>query len=268
MDLHALEYYRPYSDDYPHAHFHAVIPLHEKPDFDWKWVQEIAPQLHRGWYELARLEIRDRIDFMRDFWMAKFVDSPKFCLFVEEFFKTVDDLGIFLTQRTYDDPFEPQCVYSLSGNSGFYHGNPPITEEEKTALQNHFPDFILPEDYLRFLQIHNGFYKQTDSGVFKSTCMPEKQMTFKRLLEEGEPVRTSKGTLVNPKSLIPFYQSFNMPFFQCFWGEWYPDQEMGNVYFSGSTNTITDSTQLGVGAETMSFETFTDWLIFYLEKIE
>jgi hypothetical protein len=59
-----------------------------------------------------------------------------------------------------------------------------------------------------------------------------------------------------------------MPFFQCFWGEWYPEREMGNVYYSGFTRSISDYTQFGVGVETMAFETFTDWLMFYLETIE
>jgi hypothetical protein len=71
----------------------------------------------------------------------------------------------------------------------------------------------------------------------------------------------------HPKSLIPFYESFGQPFFQCFWGDWYPDQEMGNVYYSNATKKILVSNKKDDCLETMAFETFTDWLVFYLEKL-
>ena len=59
-----------------------------------------------------------------------------------------------------------------------------------------------------------------------------------------------------------------MPFFQCFWLEWYPEDEMGNVYYSGVANTISDLAAKATSAENMAFPTFTDWLMFYLETIE
>jgi hypothetical protein len=59
-----------------------------------------------------------------------------------------------------------------------------------------------------------------------------------------------------------------MPFYQCFWAEWYPEQEMGNVYYSGESKTISDVFGSFSSSETMAFTTFTDWLMFYLERID
>lgn len=83
-----------------------------------------------------------------------------------------------------------------------------------------------------------------------------------------EPLLTAEGSEVNPKHLIPFYESFGFPCYQCFWADWYPDQEMGNIYYSGLTHTISANRDETVGTENMSFPTFLDWLMFYLETIK
>jgi hypothetical protein len=268
MDQHALEYYRPYSEEFPHAHFHRVIALHDEPVLDWQEASELAPKLCRGWYELSKLPLQDRLEFIRDFWCAKFTSYPNFVDFILNFFKSVDDIGIFLTQQKFDDPFSVQLVYSLSDDSGFFHGNPPAEENEIINLQKVFSDYILPPDYLDFFRIHNGFAKQTDSGITEIKGMQESYENLQSVLEKGEPLRTTCGTPINPKALIPFYTSFNMPFFQCFCGDWYPGQEMGNVYYSGMTHTISDFEKNGPCIDNMAFENFTDWLMFYLEKID
>lgn len=269
MDLHAVEYYSAYSEPGPHGHFHRVIPLHDEPMLNWVEVSKLAPRLSRGWYELAQLPTEDRIEFTRDFWLAKLPYRAHLTEFLVKFFGSLDDVGIFLTQQKYDDPFDVHLVYSLSQNSGFFHGECPAKEEEIINLQKDFPDYILPDDYLAFLQIHNGFAKLTDTGIIPSTKMKESYEVFQNLLQgEKEPITTYDGKVINPTSLIPFYESFGMPFFQCFWRDWYPDQEMGNVYYSGLAKTISPCKKKDDSDETMAFETFSDWLMFYLEKID
>jgi len=268
MDQHALEHYQSFSESFPHAHYHRVIAMHEEPVVDWEETSQLAPHLCRGWFELARLPKQDRLEFIRDFWYTKFNSHPEFSNFLMKFFKNVDDIGVFLTQQCHEDIFEVQLVYSLSDNSGFFCGNPPIKENEIITLQKVFPDYILPADYLDFLRIHDGFAKFTDTGIKKSIQMEESYQELQTVLIKGEPLRTTSGIAVNPKSLIPFYKSFNTPFFQCFCGEWYPDQEMGNVHYSQITHTISDFTKQSDSIETMAFDTFTDWLMFYLEKID
>lgn len=269
MDHHALEYYSIYSEKAPHGHFHRVIALHEEPIIDWDEASELSPCLCRGWYELSRLSTEDRIEFTRDFWMTKIPYHPHLQEFLFKFFSTLDDIGVYLTQQKFDDPFEAHLVYSLAENSGFYHGEAPADEREIIDLQKDFTGYILPVDYLAFLQIHNGFAKLTDTGLTRSTAMKDSYDAFQSMLTEDQvPVTTLKGAQVDPKALIPFYESFGLPFFQCFWGEWYPDQEMGNVYYSGLSKTISACVQADDCLETMAFETFTDWLMFYLEKID
>lgn len=269
MDLHAVEYYSVYSEPGPHGHFRQVIALHDNPLLDWSDASKIAPGLCRGWYELAQLPTQDRIEFTRDFWLAKLPYHPNSNEFFTKFFASIDDVGVFLTQKNYEDPFIAHLVYSLAEDSGFFHGESAASEAEIINLQKEFPNYILPADYLAFLQIHNGFAKLTDTGMTPSTNMKESYQAFQKLLQEGEePITTLKGASVNPKSLIPFYESFGMPFFQCFWGEWYPDQEMGNVYYSALARIIAPCEKKDESAETLAFQTFTDWLMFYLEKID
>lgn len=268
MDRHAVEYYTPYSEKNPNGHFHRVIPLQDEPVLEWKEASELAPCLPRGWYELSRLDKKDRIDFIRDFWSLKLPYHPKIDLFLTNFFSSVDDIGIVLIQKKYEDPFQSQLVYSLSGNNGFFHGNPPINKEERSFLEKDFSQMTLPPDYLAFLEIHNGFAKLMDTGICSSNVMKENYTQFQDLMMGIDELKTTDGTQVNPSSLIPFYQSFDLPFFQCFWKDWYPDQEMGNVYYSGLTHTISICKEGSEGCETMAFETFIDWLMFYLEKIE
>lgn len=269
MDAHAIEYYSDKSQQGPHGHFHRVIPLHKSPFIAWQEASELAPRLGRGWYELAQLPTQDRIEFTRDFWLTKLPYCPHFDEFLTKFFISIDDVGVYLTQQKYEDPFQGHLVYSLADNSGFFHGECPATESEIINLQKDFSKYILPVDYLAFLQIHNGFAKLTDTGITPSYKMKESFEAFQKTLEGSQdPITTTDGSFVNPSSLIPFYESFGMPFFQCFWGEWYPEQEMGNVYYSVSAKKISVCKKKGDYDETMAFENFIDWLMFYLEKID
>jgi len=269
MDHHIKDYYQESSDAAPHGNFHQIIPLHNAPDVSWEVIHAQVPQLFRGWYELAQLPTKDRIEFTHDFWIAKLPYRAGLTESLDRFFGSLDDIEIFITQKKFDDPHEIEMVYSLKGNRGFYRGQEPITDKKSANLQKYFADFILPADYLAFLQIHDGFCKATDStGVTKSENMAENYEKLGEKLRQEDPIMTSKGTMVNPTTLIPFYESFGMPFYQCFWDEWYPENEMGNVYYSGEAKTISDAFSNRGSAETMAFPSFSDWLMFYLERIE
>ena len=269
MDFHAVDYYSAYAEPGPHSHFHKVIALHQDSLLGWAEVSEMAPGICRGWYELAQLSVPDRIEFTREFWLTKLPYHPNLSDFLVKFFASLDDIGIFLTQQKYEDPFVPHLVYSLADNSGFFHGESAASEAEIIRLQKEFTHTILPADYLAFLQIHNGFAKLADTGLIPSTKMKASYHAFQQALQgRDEPIMTSQGIPVNPTSLIPFYESFGMPFFQCFWEEWYPDQEMGNVYYSAQMKKMSTCEQKDESAENLAFQSFTDWLMFYLEKID
>lgn len=270
MDEHVNEFFSRYSDETNKGNFHRIIVLHDSPDCTWRNVSPIAPALTRGWFELSQLPSRDRLDFTYEFWLSKFSYHPNMGHALETFFNALDDIGIYITQKAFDDPYQVQMVYCLSENRGFYRGMPPASEENILDLQKLFTGIILPPDYLAFLQIHNGFCKATDcTGITSTFQMKKLYDDFQSYLEEKGGVSTKGGRPVNPKSLMPFYESFGMPFYQCFWSEWHPEQEMGNVYYSSADNTISYPIATKNGSfEQMAFPNFSDWLAFYLEQIE
>jgi SMI1 / KNR4 family (SUKH-1) len=266
MDQHVKEFFSPSSNE-RHGNFYHVIPLHEAPDVEWDYIQNLVPDLSKGWFELASLKSRDRIEFVRDFWMDKLPYRPGMSEFILRFFDNVDDIGVFITQKSKQDPYRACLVYCLKGENGFYRGMPGATDRDLSQIQKQFPQ-QLPQDYLAFLQIHNGFCKTTDcTGLTCTDKLWERYEEFQKVLLEQEILRTSSGKEVDPTSLIPFYESFGMPFYQCFWADWYPEGEMGNVYYSGNNNTILLSESGEPNEETLAFPTFLHWLKFYLESI-
>lgn len=268
MDCHAADFYRQYSDLFPQGRFHRVVALHDAPDIDWREISKMVPSLCKGWFELAHLPTQDRISFTRDYWLSKLAYFPSASKDIDKFFSTLDDVGIYIIQPKFEDPLTVQMVYSLSNDGGFFHGEAAASQDEIFELQRVYGDYILPLDYLAFLQIHNGFSKWTDTGIIKIADMKESYHSFQDMLENEPPLVNSKGETINPKALIPFYKSFGMAFYQCFFADWYPDQEMGNVYYSSETKSISDIYCADCATETMAFESFTEWLTFYLEKID
>lgn len=270
MDLHVKDFFRQFSDEYPDGKFHKVIALHDAPDVDWQEIHCQFPMLCKGWYELSLLSPADRIEFSRDYWLSKLPYHPELSNFIVRFFDSLDDVGVYLSQQAFDDPYEVNIVYSLKNNNGFFRGAIPATEKDILEVTSKFGDCLFPSDYTAFLMIHNGFWKTTDcTGLIKIEHLYKTYEDFLSLVQgTGQPVVTTKGVVVDPKKLIPFYESFGMPFYQCFWAEWYPEQEMGNVYFTGNSSTISDVSNGDFGPDTLAFPTFLDWLMFYLERID
>jgi len=270
MDKHVKEFFSESSDENkPDGNFHRVIALHTSPEIKWKEISKKAPTLPRGWYELAHLSIKDRIEFLRDFWLAKLPYRAGLDEILNHFFSTLDDIGIYITQTSAGEPYKAQLIYSLKNNTGFYRGSPPASDEDVVNLQSLFLEYVFPKDYIAFLQIHDGFWKTTDTtGLTRSDNMFESYAMFQSLIKNELPMTRSSKEEVNPKSLIPFYESFGMPYYQCFWGEWYPEDEMGNVYYSSESKTISDVKGSDLTCKSMAFPTFTDWLMFYLEPVE
>jgi SMI1 / KNR4 family (SUKH-1) len=265
---HVKEYFSQCSDDLPRGNFHHVIALHEAPDIDWENIHSLVPNLCKGWYELANLPEKDRIEFVRGHWMNKLPYRQGVSEFIDRFFDKLQGIGIYITQKIFDDPYEVHLVYALEQDIGFYRGRPPASESDIENLCKQFGNLILPQDYLIFLQIHDGFSKTTDStGLIPSNKFSESHRKFKEMLMREEMITTLSGHEVDPQTLIPFYESFGMPFFQCFWSEWYPEEEMGNVYYSGETKTILFAGEKVSCEESMAFATFLDWLKFYLEGV-
>lgn len=269
MDRHIYKFYHEASEGAPLGNFHHVILLNRAQDISWEEIRSKIPTFPKGWFELTHLNQKDRIEFTCDYWLSKLSYHIDLEEHVKQFFASLDDIGIYLTQKKYGDPYCVEMVYSLVQNSGFYRGGLPATEEEIQNVTKAFAELLLPRDYLSFLQIHNGLWKTTDcTGLIGTASLWSEYIKFQKMLAQNSDVLTSKGKAVNPQKLIPFYESFGMPYFQCFWAEWYPEEEMGNVYYTADSNTISDVESSDSSLETMAFPTFSEWLIFYLERVE
>lgn len=268
MDSHIVAYYSKSPEETPGGHFHDVIALHEDRSLKFEEAVVKMPDLVKGWFELSKLSITDRIEFTRDYWSLKMSFTSSSEKAINIFFDNLDDIGIFLVQRTFDAPYEAHMIYSLKGNSGFFRGYLPAIESETNRLKASFPDVIFPTDYLAFQEIHNGFSKSTDTGILKIELLKDASERLHQIILAQESLLQVKGEPVDPNELIPFYESFGLPFFQCFWTAWYPEGEMGNVYYSSVANTISCLASKEASIENMSFATFSDWLTFYLETID
>lgn len=257
-------------DFYPgEKHFHEVVALHERKDLSWDTLVEKIPLLPRGWFELSRLNAEDRIEFTRDYWLAKLplvtLDEAHLQKRLEDFFSTLEEIGIFATQTKEGHPFDVHMVYSLKDEEGYFQGGPPASDEAVSSLVKQFGQVILPPDYLAFLKIHDGFSKYTDTGLIKSKEMARIYQRFQQMLADELLIQTDRQ-IINGASLIPFYESFGLHCYQCFYADWYPKGEMGSVYFSDYDHTISllDATH---PEESLAFPTFFSWLIFYLEDL-
>ncbi len=268
MNSHVHRFYRKFAgQEAPIRLYHEVIGLHEAPMFSWEDISKKAPSLPKGWHELSRLTPADRIEFTRDFWLATLPFLPHAHDFLSTFFSRLDDIGVYLTQLRFDSPFECEIVYSLKDGSCFYHGSPPCSNKEIDELVVEF-EGVLPEDYLSFLKIHDGFSKHTDTGIIRTRHLQEVRKQVQQELEQIAHELTSLGHPIDPADLIPFYESFGQPSYQCFFTEWTPVHQAGNVYYSPIEKTLSDIRDRNSLQENLAFPTFLDWLIFYLESIE
>lgn len=266
MNRHIRQFYRSHQQDATAGHFHATRVLHDEKESDWPALHQQIPTLPKGWFELCGLTPQDRIEFVLAFWLSQMTYVPHTQGKIEVFFSRLDDIGIVAYQKTYEEPWQVRMVYSLADGSGFFQGAPPLgpSYETTTPVLGH----VLPEDYRTFLKIHNGFAKYNDTGMIPIEDIAEEYEKVSHLLALHQPAVMMGKVPVEPGSLIPFYQSFHLPSYQCFCTEWYPAGEMGNVYFSGIDLSVSDYRDQNGWEENLVFPTFLDWLIFYLESIE
>lgn len=266
MDTHVNEFYT--SGRGRKARFTDVIPLHDQSEVTWGKAKELAPALPRGWFELVQLPTTDRLEFTQEFWLAKLPFHPHLAESIGKFFSSLDEIGVFITQDKMGAEYEPVMVFSIAGNGGYFSASPPATYEECMILQSQFPEWIFPDDYLAFLQMYNGLHKSTDmTGIIHAEQVKPTYDNLQAIIKRQDPLKTRKGKIVDARTLIPFYESFGMPIFQCFWSEWHHELGMGNVYYSVDEKIISDTEKGEHGADNLAFPTFAEWLMFYLEPV-
>ncbi|HAB99089.1 MAG TPA: hypothetical protein DCE71_04635 [Parachlamydiales bacterium] len=155
-------------------------------------------------------------------------------------------------------------VYSLADNSSFFRGLPPCTDEEFRQIQVEIP-YDLPRDFQAFCRIHHGFGKLSELGLLTLDEMIEEREHVIQSILEANSILRSGDQNIDPNLLIPFYESFGLASYQCFYADWYPASEMGNIYLSGIDYTVSDITDRRTWSEHLAFPTFIEWLVYYLE---
>ena len=224
----------------------------------WEELQTLSPRLPRGYFELSRLSAEDRVVFTRDFWLNLLPYHPSVHPRLIEFFAQLDDVAPMLCQLRKSGEWTVEMVYSLRGDRSFFRGRLPASEGEVDELIQELP-LCLPNDYLSFLRIHNGFGKLSEWGVLAIQEVQDKKRELEAMLLQLDRFA------VDPSSLIPFYESPLGASWQCFYADWYPGSEMGNVYLSGIDYTISDYTDRKEWADQFAFPTFLEWLVTFLE---
>ncbi len=244
--------------------FSSVRILSEEPKSSWEEVNRIAFDIPRGWYELSRVSPRDRVEFVRDFWLDRLPYHPSAHPAFFEFFERLDDIAVVLVGRIKEEPMDAELVYSLADNSSFFRGKPPASDGEIHEFKSEI-NVNLPRDFLSFLNIHNGFGKLSEMGLLELQDIPDlKRRIIDMILKSDKRVKSGESD-VDPGALIPFFEALGLSSFQCFYTDWYPGSEMGNVYFSGIDYTISDVSQKKAWMENLAFPTYSEWLSLYLQ---
>jgi len=259
MNRLAIEYFKKDQD----SGFDDVIIVDPKTHtFD--ALQKLAKNFPKAWYELSSLSLKDRLDFSTAFCLKTLPYTPNTYQLIYDFFLKLDDVTVVLTKKK-NHPCKVELVYSMKNDLTFFRGQPPLNDEIISQINAKFKN-TLPRDYLKFLKIHSGFAKNSDTGILEAENIFEITNHLRELIKLQNKTIKSDSNFIDPKDLIFFYQSFDQMEFQCFLASWYPILEMGNVSFSYVDSTI--SNYKDSSAESLSFPTFLDWLMFYLEIMD
>lgn len=217
---------------------------------------EKIPRLTKGWYELSKLEPVIRFEFLRDYWInALNPIPPTFLPQIDRFFARVKDTEILAVKgAVYIAYIEEKTVFL---------GGAPLTHEETEEMKRQL-DFPIPWFFQKFYRIHNGFFKLGDTGIFSAGVLVEEAKRFKTI----ESPLMMGNLEIYPEALLPFYRSFGLDVFQCFYKDWYPDEEVGNVLVSLREQTVSDYRSREKGRDALAFPAFLEWLNFYLEDID
>jgi len=91
-------------------------------------------------------------------------------------------------------------------------------------------------------------------------------MLIKDISSKGSYIK-AQGHLIDPKDLIPFYESFGTKSYQCFFKDWYCAPSIGNVFFSLRDSSVSNYREEKLLPSTLAFTSFFDWLKFYVEPV-
>ena len=239
-----------------------VLILSEETTLNWNEISEKIPEIPRGWFELSRISPEERIEFVTDLWLDRLPYHPGGQSVISHFFSRLDDIAILVVRR--EGEYSAEMVYSFADNRSFFRGLPPATEEDVRVFKREL-GIQVPYDYLSFLRLHNGFGKLSEIEIIRMEDIATAREAVREIVTNTDHVIEWKNHIIDPEALIPFYEDYGLNSFQCFFTDWYPGSEMGNVYLSGISYTMSDTTERSHWIEQRAFTSFLEWLAIYLE---
>ncbi|HSX12878.1 MAG TPA: SMI1/KNR4 family protein [Chlamydiales bacterium] len=239
-----------------------VLFLCEEKNLDWSTILEKNPDIPRGWFELSRITPEERIEFVSDSWANRLPFHPIAERAFSHFFSRLDDIAIVIVKRNAD--VFAEMVYSFADNRSFFRGLPPAVEEDVRMFKSEIGARV-PFDYQSFLRLHNGFGKLSEIEIIPMEEVFAAREIVRKLVDDPAHAIDWQNHGVDPDSLIPFFEDFGLNSFQCFFSDWYPYSDMGNVYLSGIHYTLSDTSDRSRWQEQLAFPNFLEWLAYYLE---
>jgi len=243
---------------YKNQNYFQVSALKEHKAKSLEECQHIAPLLSEGWWEFAQLTDQLQREFLREFWIHALPYVPHIYRMIDDFFARVQKITIYLVQEKQGEAFKPLMVYQFE--SEYYAGGPPLCPREVSHFKQ-LISFPLPQDYLLFFQIHDGFAKGKEKGVFPLATLNEVYGRFQQEVSLLSEKLKIESQVVDPQDLLPFYSPAAKETYQCFYKDWYPDGEVGNICAFLEEQRLSTLKQ----GETSAFVSFLDWLSFYLQ---
>jgi len=223
-------------------------------DINWKRISyenalKKAPTLPKGWYELARFSKKQRVEWIRALWAQVL---PQFTMK-----DAIEKVDLEIHAR------KPVLKYMVSGE--LYWGAPPATMPQ-IARVGEVIDCDFPPDFCAFYQIHNGFFKEGESGILPLQKLRQAHNVLSVHITQLEKEMLFRGEKVNPMALVPFYEKRDGKIYQCFFKPWKVEGQMGNVQCALDEGYLADPQGSKSEMRDPAFETFTGWLNDYVES--
>lgn len=174
----------------------------------WETVLAKVPLLPRGWFELAGLNQRERIELVRDFWLSCLDISPEDSFAIIEFFSSLDTLEVFAYKVSSLSPFQPCLLYIGREDRDSFVGYPPVQCSEQ------IPSFCGDRIYMNFFNIHDGFGHFEDKGILSSKDLAKAFQKFRKLLIKENVCDETEDCY--SLGVFPFYEGMSPDNYQCF----------------------------------------------------
>lgn len=240
--------------------------LNARPHFTWEELLSFFPSsppfsVPRIWFDVSKLTQQVGKKFLQDLWLNAFPYLPKLYEAIMRFFSRIERVEVCLGKhRTGRQEYGIFLIYAMRDSQEVRWGGPPLLERSIVQWQQHFP-VDLPEEFLSFFRIHNGFSKNREEGILRADqLLPEHQKLTALQEKCGDTGKGSSEWRTLSNVLFPFYRFGQGNGCQCF------DVKERNDEGRADLLCVTTARD-GIPCEEESERAlpFVDWLIHYLD---